>query len=822
MTFPAGSENGAVQSFEVVTSASDDASEALSIPVTLAADGAAVGSARVVINAHGLRYLDQRLPLDKRVSDLLGRLSLDEKIGQMAQAERLGLASPSDISTMGLGSVLSGGGSVPADNTPAGWADMVDGFQREALATRWQVPILYGVDAVHGHNNVVGATLFPHNIGLGATRDPELVRQTAQITATEVRATGIPWTFAPCLCVTRDERWGRSYESFGEDPALVTTFAADVVRGFQGNNPLDIDAPTEVLATVKHWAGDGGTTYDESVTGSGYPIDQGVTHAATLEEFEALHVSPYEPALLAGAGTVMPSYSAVQLGDGPVVRMHENAQLNNDVLKGELGFDGFVISDWEGIDKLPGGTYAEKAVRAVNAGVDMAMAPYNYDDFIAAIKAAVESAAVSEERVDDAVARILREKFAAGLFEEPFAYRSQIDSVGSEEHRAVAREAAAKSQVLLKNAELPVVEPMVATSSSQRGNGKGHGHGPAPAPAETAPVLPLAKSSNVYVAGSTADDLGRQLGGWSISWQGSAGEITEGTTIGDAIAATSSGTTTISPDASASMDGADVGVVVVGERPYAEGVGDVRYGEGTQYSLSLTAADQAAIDKVCGALTCVVLVVSGRPQLVADQLEEIDALVASWLPGTEGTGVADVLFGDQPFTGRLPVTWPRTDDHVPDNVGDEGYDPQFAFGWGLRTDSARDRLAELRDDLRRGSKEWKAVDRVLDARIWNRDGSVKDARAAFTLLQRAASELEFSDSARAWASRRAADRYRAADVVVSVARDLAQAAVVDGKAAATNASLTSDAEHALLTGEPDTAVRLLAAAAGVRLAGRGR
>ncbi|WP_179951032.1 glycoside hydrolase family 3 N-terminal domain-containing protein [Xylanimonas oleitrophica] len=783
VTFEEGTESGAVRSVEVATLPDDEASEARTIPVALTAEGAAVSDARVVINAHGLPYLDASLPTQERVADLVGRMSLEEKVGQMAQAERLGLASQSDIAARGLGSLLSGGGSVPTDNTPSGWADMVDGYQREALTTRWQVPLIYGVDAVHGHNNVIGATLFPHNIGLGATRDPDLAREAARVTAAETRATGIPWTFSPCLCVTRDERWGRSYEAFGEDPALVSAFAAPVVRGFQGADPGEITGSDEVLSTIKHWTGDGGTVYDESVTGSGYPIDQGVTRVADDDELRRLHIDPYVPAIDAGAGSVMPSYSAVQVGDGPEIRMHEHAELNNDVLKGELGFDGFVVSDWEGIDKLPGGTYAQKAVRAVNAGVDMAMAPYNYGDFIAAITAAVEAGTVSQERVDDAVARILTQKFAVGLFEQPFADRSGLDGVGSAEHREVARQAAAKSQVLLKNGD-------------------------------EEPVLPLAGDASVYVAGSTADDLGRQLGGWSISWQGSSGRTTEGTTIGEAIQAASTGDVTISPDASAPMDGADVGVVVVGERPYAEGIGDVRYGAGSQFSLSLSAADRSTIDKVCGELTCVVLVVSGRPQLVADQLGDIDALVASWLPGTEGTGVADVLFGETPFTGRLPVSWPRVDDRTTTNVGDADYDPQFAYGWGLRTDSPRDRLTGLLDGLTDRSAAELAVRRVLDAKVWAEDGTVKDAKAALPLLQTAAATLRFEAGT---ADEAATARLAAADAVVSVARDVAQAAVAAGRGAADHAKLTSDAEHALLSGQPGTAVRLLAAAAGVAL-----
>jgi beta-glucosidase len=281
--------------------------------------------------------------------------------------------------------VLSGGGSVPADNTATGWADMVDGFQRQALATRLQVPIIYGVDAVHGHNNVVGATLLPHNIGLGASRDPALIEAGGRMTATEVRATGIPWTFAPCLCVTRDERWGRSYEAFSEDTALVTQLAKPAIVGLQGSDPTNMGAPDKVLATAKHWAGDGGTRYEPALAGSGYPIDQGVTHADSLMAFEKLFVTPYQPAIDAGVGSIMPSYSGVQIGDGPVIRMHEYAELNTDLLKNTMGFKGFLISDWEGINKLPGNDYADKAARSVNSGLDMAMAPYDYAAFIAAI-----------------------------------------------------------------------------------------------------------------------------------------------------------------------------------------------------------------------------------------------------------------------------------------------------------------------------------------------------------------------------------------------------------------------------------------------------
>jgi beta-glucosidase len=773
VTFPAGSASGAQQTVTVATRASAGAAEAKELQVTLASTTAKVGDGpRVVLAAHDLPYLDASLPTADRVADLLGRMTLEEKVGQMAQAERLGLTSTSDISDRALGSLLSGGGSVPEGNTAVAWADMVDAYQREALSTRLQIPMIYGVDAVHGHSNVVGATIFPHNTGLGATRDPALVEEIARVTAQEVRATGVPWTFAPCLCVSRDERWGRSYESFGEDPALVRTFAAPSVLGLQGDDPTDIGGADEVLATAKHWAGDGGTTYDESVAGTGaYPIDQGVTEAGSLEEFTRLHVDPYLPALQAGVGTIMPSYSAVDLGDGPV-RMHENTALNTDLLKGDLGFRGFLISDWEGIDKLPGGTYAEKAVRSVNSGLDMAMAPYNYGAFIDSIVAAVGSGAVSQSRVDDAVRRVLTQKFDLNLFEQPFADRTNVDGVGSAANRAVARQAAGESQVLLTN---------------------------------EGGALPLSKTGSLYVAGSSADDLGRQMGGWTISWQGGSGDTTTGTSIAEGIREVApDAAVTVSPDASAPIGADQTGVVVVGERPYAEGQGDV---PNNGSSLSLTAADQATVAKVCaGTATCVVLVVSGRPQLLGDVVGQADAVVASSLPGSEGAGVADVLFGDRPFAGRLPVTWAASADQVPINVGDADYEPLFPYGWGLRTDGARDRVEALVAGLPEGAA-LEAVEALLDADVWGDDGSVTDPAAALRLLLAAVGPFSGTDLG----------AMTTADVLVSLARDLAQAAMVDGTAVAGSDALTADAEAALQRGLPDVALRGFAAVLGIDL-----
>ncbi|MFE2610806.1 glycoside hydrolase family 3 protein [Streptomyces mirabilis] len=684
ITFPAGTTSGTTRTIQVPTLRDKSAEPAETIPLKLTVTGAKAPAEtpQIVIDAHGLPYLDPKLPVKKRVADLVSRMSLEEKAGQMTQAERGALTAQGDIATYDLGSLLSGGGSTPTPNTPEAWAKMIDAFQLRAQATRFQIPLIYGVDAVHGHNNLTGATIMPHNIGIGAARDPQLAERTGAVTAAEVRATGIPWDFAPCLCVTRDERWGRSYESFGEDPALVESMET-MIQGLQGAaNGKDLKRNDKVLATAKHFVGDGGTEYGSSTTGS-YTIDQGVTKV-TRQQLEAVHLAPYQTAVDRGIGSVMPSYSSLDIlgdGQGPV-KMHARADMINGVLKDRMGFDGFVISDWQAIDQIPG-DYASDVRTSINAGLDMIMVPYAYKDFRTTLVDEVRAGRVSEARVNDAVSRILTQKFKLGLFEKPYADTSGAAQIGSAGHRAVAREAAAKSQVLLKNAT---------------------------------GVLPLKKSQKVYVAGSNADDLGNQTGGWTITWQGASGKHTDGTTILQGMR-NAGGDVTYSKDASAPTSGYDVGVVVVGETPYAEGVGDVGNGN----DLALTPADQAAVDKVCAAMKCAVLIVSGRPQLIGDRLGEIDALVASWLPGTEGDGVADVLYGKRAFTGQLPVTWPKSETQLPINVGDASYDPQFPYGWGLTT------LTKVPGG---GEATLKAL--TLAARAADRTGSAQLGRAAVT------------------------------------------------------------------------------------------
>jgi beta-glucosidase len=621
---------------------------------------AAIAFAVLSAPAAAAPYENPRLPVKQRVDDLLSRMTLQEKVGQMEQTERARVTDDaSPITTLKLGSILSGGGSTPPGNTPEAWADMVDRFQAAALKTRLRIPILYGVDSVHGHGNLLGATVFPHNIGLGATRNPDLVRRIAEITAEETRATGPQWVFSPCICAARDDRWGRTYESFSEDPRLVEKFET-AIDGYQEGG---------VLATAKHYAGDGDTVFG---TGNGnYTIDQGIS-VTSHRDFWRTSLRQYVPAVQKHhVATVMPSYSSVDWtedGVGNPLNMHAHRELITDVLKGKLGFKGFVISDYNGLDHI-GGDFRTNVKTGVLAGIDMIMEPDegDYQKLQTTLMDLVAKKEIPMSRIDDAVRRILRQKFELGLFEHPYTDRRKLGQVGSAQHRKVARKAVAESQVLLKN--------------------RHH-------------TLPLRKRGKVYVAGSNADNIGNQAGGWTLTWQGGSTNVIPGDTILDGIRSASRGRVTFSEKASAPVPKRADGVVVVGETPYAEGFGDVG-GPGWAYdpadhgvprpsqTMMLNDADKAAVDKVCAAArSCTVIVVSGRPmQIDPAQLRETDALVAAWLPGSEGKGVSDTLFGRKPYTGKLPMTWPRTVAQEPINVGDADYDPLYPFGWGLRSRS---------------------------------------------------------------------------------------------------------------------------------------
>ena len=569
------------------------------------------------------------------IDALVSSMTLDEKVGQMTQAER-NTASPTDVRNYYLGSILSGGGSVPGSNTPTGWADMHDDYQNEAMSTRLGIPILYGVDAVHGHSNVYGATIFPHNIGLGATRDPALVEEIGRITAKEVRATGVEWTFAPCVAVVRDERWGRTYEGFGEHPELATMFGGVFVKGLQGTGDMTGE---RIVACAKHFAGDGGTMGGD---------DQGNT-VCTEQELRDIHMPGYVEAIANNVATIMPSFSS---WNG--VKMHEQDYLMNDVLKNpaDLGFTGFLISDWHAVDQLSGANFYEDVVLAVNAGIDMGMQPGNWLDWISNLKTAAGNGDIPMSRIDDAVRLILQIKNEAGLLEplpgdaHALADRTLVNGgvIGAQEHRDVAREAVRKSLVLLKN------------------DG----------------ILPLSKGANVFVAGKNANDIGNQCGGWTISWQGSSGNITPGTTILEGIqneVAAGGGSVTFSESGNGSA-GHDVAIVVIGETPYAEGNGD-------DTDLALDSTDLSCLANIDAGVPTVVVLVSGRPMITTTEISNSNAFVAAWLPGTEGDGVGEVLFGDYDFTGTLPHSWPRNIGQVPINFGDASYDPLFAYGFGL-------------------------------------------------------------------------------------------------------------------------------------------
>ncbi len=603
-------------------------------------------------------------------------MTLDQKIGQMTQPERMHV-SPSEVKRYHIGSVLSGGGSCPGDNRPVDWVAMNDAYWSASMEEdddHLAIPVLYGVDAIHGNANVLGATIFPHNIGLGAAGDPELIERIGRITAREVRAAGVDWTFAPTLAVAQDPRWGRTYESYSEDPGVVGEYAGRIVRGLQGGGVVGAGGvgdfvglgPEGILACAKHWVGDGGTRDG---------VDQGDT-VVDEEELRRVHIAPYVPALEAGAMTVMVSLSSWN-GE----KCHAHRYLIQDVLKGEMGFGGFVVSDWNGLDPLAE-DYGDAVAMAVNAGIDMVMVPEAWKAFIAALRERVERGDVPVERIDDAVERILRVKFVSGLFERgrPWGRRgANGSSFGSREHREVAREAVRKSLVLLKN---------------------------------EGGVLPLDKGARILVTGRGAHDRGRLCGGFTVEWQGVLGNdrIEGGTSVWEGIEAVAPGAVLGGVGGSWDVEGVgeeegvggtqgegeegdfDVAVVVIGERPYAEGLGDIReespvrpgtnhlpagagvlkpYGDTLELA-ALHPEDLATIRGLSGrGIPVVAVLVSGRPLVVDEELAASAGFVVAWLPGSEGGGVADVLFGDFDFVGRLGMGW----------VGGEVL---FPWGYGLR------------------------------------------------------------------------------------------------------------------------------------------
>jgi beta-glucosidase len=596
--------------------------------------------------------------IEARIAALLARMSVEAKVGQITQAD-IGSVTPDDVRRYRLGSVLAGGNSDPGgriDATPADWLALADALHAASVDPAGDgppIPILFGIDAVHGHNNVVGATLFPHNVGLGATRNAELVRRIGAATAAEMRATGIDWTFAPTVAVPRDARWGRTYEGFSSDPAIVASLGAALVEGLQGRvGTPGFLGPTQVLATAKHFIGDGGTTDG---------VDQGDTRVpeAVLRD---VHGAGHFAALRAGVQSVMASFSS---WNG--VKLHGHRGLLTDVLKGRLGFDGFVVGDWNGHEQLPGCT-ADDCPRAIDAGVDMPMTPVAWRAFHANTVRRVRAGELPMARLDDAVARILRVKLRMGLLDAgPPSRRAlggRFELLGSAAHRAIAREAVRESLVLLAN---------------PRG------------------VLPISPKSRVLVVGEAADNVGKQAGGWTLSWQGEA-EAAGGSALfpnaqsiwqslrerieragGQAIRAADAG---IPPDARP-----DVAILVFGEAPYAEMKGDLA----TLAWAPAHDAERRMLDALKAAgIPTVAVFLTGRPRVVGAMLDAADAFVVAWLPGSEGGGVTDVLLRADDgriahdFRGRLPFAWPRTASQPPQHAGEPGYDPRFPVGFGLR------------------------------------------------------------------------------------------------------------------------------------------
>jgi beta-glucosidase len=577
---------------------------------------------------------------DESIEALLSQMTLAEKIGQMAQVEKNSI-SPEETADYLLGSVLSGGGGNPTPNSPHHWAEMAHAYAEAALQTRLQIPLMYGVDAVHGHNNCYGAVVYPHNIGLGATRDADLVERIGRATAVEVLATNVHWNFAPCLAVTQDYRWGRTYESYGSNTGLVSELGAAYVRGLQAGG---------VAACIKHYVGDGAAEWNTHRTvswatfwesnGGMWTIDQGDVN---LDEptFRAVHLAPYLASLEAGALTVMASFSSWR-----GLKMHAHRYLLTDVLKNELGFRGFVVSDWMGLNQISPDMYT-CVVHCINAGVDMVMVPYDYKGFISTLTQAVENGDVPLSRIDDAVRRILYVKQQLGLFEKPLVDEALMAEFGAQTRRELAREAVRKSLVLLKHERA---------------------------------ALPLSGQASLLIAGDGADDMGLQCGGWTVEWQGARGSIVPGTTLVQALRSRL-GAEALRFDAEANFPAgthADVGVLVVAEEPYAEGCGD-------RADLSLTEADHARIERLRPLVDKLVLVIySGRPLIITPIIDQCDAVVAAWLPGSAGEGLADVLCGDHPFTGRLPVEWIASMDQLPiSRLAERGEQPLFAYGFGL-------------------------------------------------------------------------------------------------------------------------------------------
>jgi len=587
-------------------------------------------------------YKNTSISVDERVQNLLSYMTLEEKIGQMVLVEKNSIKIQSDISKYGIGAILSGFGGKPDNNTADGWKEMVSDFVVESKESRLGIPILYGVDAIHGHSNVPGFVVFPHFIALGASGDPLLVKKIAQATRDQMLATNVNWSYSPTYDLPQDIRWGRVYETFSDDPVLAGSLGSAYIEGLQENNN-NLDNTISVLATPKHFIGAGSMLWDTSSNES-FKIDQGVTKV-DFEKLKKEYLPPFQEAINTGALSVM-----VGLNSWGDTKMAAESNLINEVLKKELAFSGFVVSDWYGVYEISDNNY-QSAVTAINAGVDMVMLPFDYEEFIKNIKHAVRKDDISENRINDAVQRILKAKFSAGLFDEKTNYSK--DDINFEEQKSLARRAVAQSAVLLKN------------SNS---------------------LLPISSDNKkLFISGSAADNIGQQVGAWTVEWQGVDGNWLPGaTSILEGIKSVANPDTEIvySSDAQFGLvkEKANIGIAVVGEKPYAEGWGD-------NPKPSLSSEDIATINRLkLVSEKILVVLVTGRPLIITEELKDWDGLVVVWLPGSEGAGVADVLFGERPFTGKLPLPWPSNIKQLPimrDGSTSDGSEVLFERYFGL-------------------------------------------------------------------------------------------------------------------------------------------
>ena len=574
---------------------------------------------------------------ESKIDSIIALMTIEEKIGQMTQVDQQFLDTITDLADYSIGSLLSGGGSTPDTNNFEGWADMYDKYQEVAMSSRLGIPLIYGVDAVHGHNNVIGATMFPHNVGLGCANDYELCRKVSEATAIEVAATGINWNFSPCIAIPQNEKWGRHYEGYSEHVDIVSQMGEASIIGYQTKELGSVSH--SVVACAKHFIADGATIWGTGMGNKPDKIDRG--NAPISDSLiRAKYLPPYQKALDAGVGTVMASFNSIN-----DLKCHANGYLFNDLLKEEMGFDGFVISDWQGIDEIPG-DYKSDIINSVNAGVDMIMVPgavihggEHYKTFLSLFKEAVDEGLITEERLNDAVRRILRIKHRSGLMNNPMTDRKLLEKAGSVEHKTLAREAVQKSQVLLKNDGL----------------------------------LPLNASQNYFVTGSGANDIGKQCGGWTIEWQGGLGNITPGTSIIEGIEEyASTNRTNESKDYNAA-------IVIIGEDPYTEMKGD-------SDELFLSDKDKKSIEEVKKmGIPYVVVLITGRPLIVNETIDNSNAFLVAWLPGTEGGGVADILFGKENLSGKLSFSWPKKMEDIPCNY-DNNCNPLYPLGYGLTYD----------------------------------------------------------------------------------------------------------------------------------------